>query len=223
MPSAAIGEPRSATRRRQELRSLRRRAAIAALLAVGGTALAVPSAQAATGRHGDVQMGISKKLDQKIARLAGPSASSAVVPNVDVPTPPVGTVQDMPQRNLVTGALEWLPFTLRAVGAHIEVWVANDLLFPAGDCRNDGVRETVTDAQAQYLADQFDTNMFPKESATFSDLVSRPGRVTTDGHDMQGPGDKVVTLIYNIKDENYFDLPNNLSYTAGFFSAGLDR
>ena len=81
----------------------------------------------------------------------------------------------------------------------------------------------MTDAQAQYLAEQFDTNIFPKESVTFSELVSRPGRVTTDGHDMQGPGDKVVTLVYNVKDENYFDLPNHLTYIAGFFYAGLDR
>jgi hypothetical protein len=194
------------------------------VLAVGGAALAVPGAQAATRHAGDVQMGIPTKLDQQIARMAGQGARShTVAPNVDVPTPPVGTVKDMPQINRVTGRLEWLPFTLRASGAHIEVWVANDLLFPAGDCRNDGVRETVTDAQAQYLADQFDTNMFPKESVTFSNLVSRSGVVTADGHDMQGPGDKVVTLVYNIKDPNYFDLPNNLSYIAGFFSAGLDR
>ncbi len=133
--------------RRTELRSLRRHAALAALLAVGGAALAVPGAQAAPGQSGDVQMGISKKLDKKVARLAGQNgASRSFAPNVDVPSPPVGTVKDMPQINEVTGALEWLPFTLRAVGAHVEVWVANDLLFPTGDCRNDGVRETVTDA-----------------------------------------------------------------------------
>jgi hypothetical protein len=186
--------------------------------------LAAPGAQAASRQTGDVRFGIPEKLDQKIARMAGHGAGTrTVAPNVDVPSPPVGTVKDMPQINEVTGRLEWLPFTLRAVGDHIEVWVANDLLFPAGDCRNDGVRETVTDAQAVYLADQFDTNMFPKESVTFSQLVSRPGQVTPDGHDMQGPGDKVVTLVYNVKDPNYFDLPNNLSYIAGFFSAGLDR
>src|SRR3954463_14758874 len=112
----------------------------------------------------------------------------------------------MPQVNRVTGTLEWLPFTLRASGAHIEVWVANDLLFPAGDCRNDGVREVVTGAQAQYLADQFENNMYPKESVTFSVPPSRAGVILNDGpggtpgHDMRGPGEKIVTLVYNIRD-----------------------
>ena len=33
------------------------------------------------------------------------------------------------------GILYRKDYTLRGVGAHIEVWVANDLAFPAGDCR----------------------------------------------------------------------------------------
>src|SRR5262245_46373821 len=53
-------------------------------------------------------------------------------------------------------------YTLRALGQHIEVWVVSDddgvsknLEFPPGDCRNDD-RVNLTDAQAVYLADQFD-------------------------------------------------------------------
>ena len=37
-------------------------------------------------------------------------------------------------------------YTLRAVGENIEVWVANDLVFPEGDCRNDE-RVVITDEQ----------------------------------------------------------------------------
>ena len=66
-------------------------------------------------------------------------------------------------------------YTLRGIGNNVEVWVASDedeissgLDFPAGDCRNDGVRNVITDAQVNYLIDQFDNNIYPKESTTFS-------------------------------------------------------
>ncbi|HSL65699.1 MAG TPA: hypothetical protein VK874_13670, partial [Gaiellaceae bacterium] len=65
-------------------------------------------------------------------------------------------------------------FTLRAIGEHGEVWVADNINFPAGDCRN-GVRTTITDEQVQYLLDEFDENMYPKESAAFSVPPERDG------------------------------------------------
>ena len=46
-------------------------------------------------------------------------------------------------------------YTLRGIGDNIEVWVSSDedeissgLDFPAGDCRNDGVRNVITDARS---------------------------------------------------------------------------
>ena len=78
-------------------------------------------------------------------------------------------------------------FTLRAVGEHIEVWVQQGVVpgfpattvgtldFPAGDCRNDGVRNVVTDEQIASLIHEFDTNIYPKESATFSVPPTRSG------------------------------------------------
>src|SRR5919106_7012310 len=67
-----------------------------------------------------------------------------------------------PALNRANPALYMKYFTLRAVGSHIEVWVASDqdgvsksLEFPAGDCRNDD-RVEVTDAQAQLLVQAFD-------------------------------------------------------------------
>ena len=51
-------------------------------------------------------------------------------------TPPVGTVRQWVGSDDFNG---YLPQGLHAarVGQHIEVWVANDLAFPAGDCRTD--------------------------------------------------------------------------------------
>jgi hypothetical protein len=66
-------------------------------------------------------------------------------------------------------------FTLRAVGTKIEIWVSDTLDFPAADCRNDGVRNVITDTQSTYFAGQFDGNMYPKMSAAFSSPPSRGG------------------------------------------------
>ena len=72
-------------------------------------------------------------------------------------------------------------FTLRGVGDNIEVWVASDqdaiaknLEYPAGDCRNDD-RVELSDAQAQYLAQQFDSVMYLRESQVFSSPPLRDG------------------------------------------------
>ena len=77
------------------------------------------------------------------------------------------------------------------VGDHIEIWVAvrknadgsysQALDYPAGStgaCRNTvfgGQEITVTDSQVQSFITEFDTNMYPKESAAFSALKGRPG------------------------------------------------
>ena len=74
----------------------------------------------------------------------------------------------------------------RARRDNVEVWVASPvpralpggtavgLDFLAGDCRN-GVRTTITDAQVNYLAQQFDENILPTESEVFSRCTG-PGR-----------------------------------------------
>ncbi|MBM3677143.1 MAG: hypothetical protein FJW96_04570 [Actinobacteria bacterium] len=65
-------------------------------------------------------------------------------------------------------------YVLRAIGEHAEVWVAEDILFQDGDCRN-GERTTVTDQQVTYLLGEFDDNIHPKESAAFSVAPDRDG------------------------------------------------
>src|SRR5690349_21088492 len=58
-------------------------------------------------------------------------------------TPPIGTVREWLGLDDTAGRFYRKTYTLRGVGTHIEVWVADDLAFPAGDCRTDGI--TVTD------------------------------------------------------------------------------
>ena len=134
-----------------------------------------------------------------------------------------------------TGELYSKRYKLRGKSRHIEVWVADDsdeistgLEFPEGDCRNDyPERVTVTKKQVGYFIGEFESNMFPKES----DAFSKPPR-SYDGKNAilddllelpkdyyRGPGRRVITLIDNVRDENFYDTDNQqtLPRIGGFF------
>ncbi len=133
-------------------------------------------------------------------------------------TPPVGTVREWYALNDVAGSIYRKNYTLRGVGDKIEVWVADDIAFPAGDCRNAVPGSTeVTDAQVADLIKEFDTNMYPKETAVFSTPPDRDGSNAIAPGDFTGAGDRTVTLVDNVKDDNYFSFPEFPTYTAGFF------
>jgi hypothetical protein len=136
--------------------------------------------------------------------------------------------------DFISGALYLKEYTLRGVGNNSEVWVASDsddvstdTDFPDGDCRN-GVRTEITDEQVDYLIDQFDNNILPKESATFSvapDIdgsnAALPGIVGLPDDYYTGDGDDTVVLIDNVRDENFYytNNQNTFSYVAGFFTS----
>jgi hypothetical protein len=131
-------------------------------------------------------------------------------------------------------------YTLRAVGNHAEVWVANNLNFPTGDCRNDGIRNVVTDDQVTYLIDEFDNNMYPIESDWWGTPPFRNGHKSTLPKQLpnikglgvnipqsyyNGEGDNVVILVDNVRDSNYYDTnnANTNSYIAGFYYSVFDN
>jgi hypothetical protein len=132
------------------------------------------------------------------------------------------------------GFLYLKEYRLRGVGEHIEVWVAADkdkvskrLRFPKGDCRN-GPRTKITDEQVDYLINEFDTNMYPKESAAFSVPPDRNGsnaplaeEIGVGKNYWRGQGDNIVALIDNVRDDNFYDEDNQneYSYIAGFFAS----
>jgi len=141
-------------------------------------------------------------------------------------------------------------FQLRGIGKNIEVWVAtgynpgargrpgtfgtefteNKRLRGRGyDCRNDDARRVVvTDEQVQYFINEFDNNIYPKESASFSVPPPRNGSranvaLRAAPYHPTGKGDNIVVLVDNFRDENFYDY-NNVSghtYIAGFFSSQL--
>ena len=209
-------------------------------LALVALALAVPTAALGGNGNGngpkgdvihlghDVKVKKPKKNDAPAAAPALTTAATAAAAALE--SPPVGTVKIWPIINLNTGGAQLANFTLRAVGYKIEVRVANNLNFPTGDCRNDGVRNVITDAQVEYLVGEFDGNMYPKMTEEFSSPPSRDGEgaqledilptLFPEGY-FAGPGDKIVTLIANFQDENYLDI-NFPSYVAGYHSSGIN-
>jgi hypothetical protein len=137
-------------------------------------------------------------------------------------TPAVGTVRQWLGLDDVDGKFYRKDYTLRGVGDHIEVWVAKDLAFPAGDCRG-AAATVVTDAQVRGFVREFDGNIYPKETTAFSTPPDRDGSKPVLQGDFGGDGDKTVTLVDNVRDDNFFHFPDSATYVAGFFSAQLNE
>lgn len=116
-------------------------------------------------------------------------------------------------------------FTLRSVGENIEIWVANDLSFPKGDPRPAPV---ITQAQVDKLRDEFDKNIYPKDTAFFGTPDVHDGSKSAlvemgavpEGY-YEG-SDKVIMLVDNIIDDNYNN-PDYPFFVAGFFWQTLEN
>ena len=144
----------------------------------------------------------------------------------------VGTVRKWPALDDARDVVYTKQFVLRAVGDNVEVWVAKDIAFPAGDCRNTvggGEGIVVTDQQVAAFVHEFDTNIYPVESKAFSVPPTRDGKSTAlsnlfakyyglPSQSFLGDGDRIVTLIDNIRDTNYYTptAADGKTYFAGF-------
>jgi Immune inhibitor A peptidase M6 len=158
-------------------------------------------------------------------------------------TPVVGEIRRWQAIDFEFGFRYGKNFQYRGGGNNVEIWVAADSQpapvalappvgistgtnFIDGDCRN-GVRTTITNDQVAYLINEFDTNIYPKESTAFSVPPNRDG---TGGfapdarYHPQGDGDNIVVLVDNVRDDNFYDVNNTqgLTYVAGFFSSTLN-
>jgi len=206
------------------LSTITRVVAIAATFALsGGAALAaVPAsaapAQVAPGAEGYAGLG-HRKMN------LGPGLATAHrAARAAADTPPVGTVRSWLANDLNESLTYRKNYTLRGIGDKIEVWVADDLSFPAGDCRSQIPGSTeVTDAQVAALVTEFDTNIYPHEVAALSTPPDRNGTNATIDGDFTGAGDRTVTLIDNIRDANYLSFPANPSFLSGFVSSAFNQ
>jgi Immune inhibitor A peptidase M6 len=222
----------------------RARLCIPAVILLGAALLSLPGTSAAAERAAgprDTAEARAKLLPpgSKDQRLALKRARQAVrTANASLASPGVAPVVGDQKFWLAlddTNQLLYVKlYTLRGIGNNSEVWVASDTDdtstgtdFPAGDCRN-GVRTTITDDQVNYLIDQFDNNIYPKESDLFSvppdrDGIDAPlaGLLDLPADYYQGDGDDIAVLIDNVRDDNFYDTnnQNTFSYIAGFFSS----
>ena len=208
------------------------------LAALGGAGSATSQTAATTAQTGsDVILDDDAKLEEVAGAETQRSLRAALAPQAlaAAATPALGTEKFWYSRS-GNSLLRDRPFKLRAITPHSEIWVSKVLDFKPGDCRNDGDRNVITDAQVDYLADQFENNIYPKESAEFSVPPNRDGTKARRGEPgtpfsltggdnyYAGDGDKIVILVDNVRDDNYNDLNNSqgLSYIAGFFSSTIN-
>jgi immune inhibitor A len=114
-------------------------------------------------------------------------------------------------------------YTLKAQGNLAEIWVQNDLSFPASNPRPTPV---ITQQQIDYLLGQFENNIYPTEKDFFRAPDYHDGSSAVLD-DMLGfssdywAGDKFVILVSNVEDDNYW-VPGYPIYTAGFYSGSYE-
>ncbi|MEH7253235.1 peptidase M6 [Neobacillus niacini] len=116
-------------------------------------------------------------------------------------------------------------FTLRSVGDNVEIWVADNLAFPAGDSRPVPI---ITQEQVDKLRGEFDSNIYPKATSFFGtpdqldgSNATLPGLVGLPA-DYYKTSDKVIMLVDNIVDDNYKN-PSYPFFVAGFFWKTLEN
>ncbi|MGQ0626416.1 MAG: peptidase M6 immune inhibitor A [Sporichthyaceae bacterium] len=181
------------------------------------------------------------------AWLASPAGQAQVRSSQAAPgagqTPPKGTVRMWPALDFDASELYFQEFTLRGVGKNIEVWVASGpgpdgvqgIDVRPGDCRAalPGYAK-ITDAQVNGLVKEYDVKILPLESKLLSVAPDRDGSMPVPAPpglfsnenplaalmpmDYSGDGNKVVTLVNNIRDASYYRFPRDRSGVAGYFS-----
>ena len=69
-------------------------------------------------------------------------------------------------------------------------------------------QDVISHDQLVYMLDQLDNVIYPTNALVFGEPAPRGDE-----------GTKVWTLIFNIRDESYYDMENHTSYIAGYFSS----
>lgn len=119
----------------------------------------------------------------------------------------------------------WREFTLRAIGDNAEIWVANDLSYCYGE-PDPRPPQVVTEEQIDYLFDEFNDTIYPRDTEYFGFTDNRDGTggiFASWGYDwyITDNPQRVMILCYNIIDESYCD-PEYPFYVAGYFWASMN-
>jgi hypothetical protein len=120
-----------------------------------------------------------------------------------------------------------MPFTKRAEGNHSELWTCDDMTFPDGDIRNTySGRLTITDEKAQYMIEHFEEVIYPNMTSYFGPLPAKDGSnsvLASEDQPFFGTNvtDRVMLMVFNIVDGNYFDPDYPRAY-YGYFDPYAD-
>lgn len=166
----------------------------------------------------EVQKEILESLKKDIKKMA-PLQQSKNLTNAESP---IGTQKSYAVLDTMKNTMGLKTFTLRSVGQHCEVWVADNLAYPAGDSRP---TPAVTNTQADRLRDTFDnvvyktdTDFFGIPDSLYGENGALPGLIGAP-QDYYSPIDGVertIILVDNIRDESYYD-PSYPFYVVGFY------
>ena len=114
-------------------------------------------------------------------------------------------------------------FTITAIGEHGIILVSTEAYegfdgtnytfenpYGDGEDRFTRMEDTISHEQLEYMLNEFDTVIYPKDTEVFGEPAPRGAE-----------GLKTWILIHNIRDEAYY-LPDEQSYVAGYFSSYED-
>ena len=124
------------------------------------------------------------------------------------------------------GPSNFLEFEKRGEGTLVEVWIASNLSFPAGDPRNaDPDKITIYDWQVEYLIDEYEDVIYPIETDYFGEPAIHHGSDSLF-EDWGYPffsddTGKLMIMVFNMVDDSYFD-PTYPSYVVGYYSPSIE-
>jgi immune inhibitor A len=127
--------------------------------------------------------------------------------------------------NNVTGKAILTYFTVMTKTAQVEVWLQDDLRYRFADGTINYAHpdwpEPISQAQIDYLADQFTNKVYPVDTTNFGFPDVRDGSQATLPAQLDLPADyytgtAVIVQVENVRDARYYDPANNSSYVAGF-------
>ena len=123
------------------------------------------------------------------------------------------------------GTSDFMEFEKRGEGSLVEIWVATDLSYPAGDPRNNDLSKIlIEDWMVEFMINEFETIIYPIESDYFGlpDPLDGSNSIYagTETPYFEDTDGKLMIMIFNIVDDS-FDDPTYPSYVVGYFSPGI--
>lgn len=172
-------------------------------------------------RHQDKDENFRNKLDNEIKQMATNTNFSQ---NLEMQSENINFTYNGGTKKFLGHDIDgyyFKDFTLRSLGDDVEIWVADDLSYP-----DDRPADVITQEQVDKLRDEFDNNIYIKDTEFFgmhdshtgeNALLIEWGNVPEGYYDPIDGIERVIILVDNIRDEKYYDIEYPF-FIAGFYS-----